>query len=149
MTRLNPYISFKDNAREAMEFYKTALEADLSRCKIYCISKESYQKLKETEFQNIYICVKNTLYFYNHHKKKREKVEFFNPELGERTLKSILDANPSKLTIELDAKQFEALITNNTLSFNYIHSRNAKIEEKITECEIEISNSSESNNFVF
>lgn len=29
MTRLNPYISFKDNAREAMEFYKTVFGGKL------------------------------------------------------------------------------------------------------------------------
>ncbi|RYP83927.1 VOC family protein [Nocardioides guangzhouensis] len=28
--RLNPYISFQDNAREAMEFYRTALGGDLA-----------------------------------------------------------------------------------------------------------------------
>jgi PhnB protein len=30
MTQLNPYINFKDNAREAMEFYKTVFGGDLS-----------------------------------------------------------------------------------------------------------------------
>jgi PhnB protein len=30
MTRLNPYISFKDNAREAMEFYKTVFGGNLT-----------------------------------------------------------------------------------------------------------------------
>lgn len=30
MTRLNPYLSFKDNAREAMEFYKTVLGGKLT-----------------------------------------------------------------------------------------------------------------------
>lgn len=29
MTRLNPYIGFKDNAREAMEFYKTVFGGEL------------------------------------------------------------------------------------------------------------------------
>lgn len=29
MTTLNPYISFRDNAREAMEFYQQALGGDL------------------------------------------------------------------------------------------------------------------------
>ncbi len=29
MTRLNPYISFKDNARQAMEFYKTVFGGEL------------------------------------------------------------------------------------------------------------------------
>jgi PhnB protein len=29
MTRLNPYISFKDNAREAMEFYKSVFGGEL------------------------------------------------------------------------------------------------------------------------
>ncbi|MEP7167286.1 MAG: VOC family protein [Candidatus Woesebacteria bacterium] len=35
MTRLNPYINFKDNAREAMEFYKTVFggKLDLSTFK--------------------------------------------------------------------------------------------------------------------
>lgn len=130
----------KKEYKKAMIFYQTALDADFSRCKIYCISKESFQKLSEKEFQNIYICVENTLYFYNRHEKRREKVKFFNQELGERTLKSILKNNPSQLTIELDAKQFETLITNNTLSFHYIHSRNPEIEEKITDCEVGITN---------
>ena len=30
MTRLNPYISFKNNAREAMEFYQSVLGGDLT-----------------------------------------------------------------------------------------------------------------------
>lgn len=30
MTKLNPYISFKDNAREAMEFYKTVFGGKLT-----------------------------------------------------------------------------------------------------------------------
>jgi len=30
MTRLNPYISFKDNAREAMEFYQSVLGGELT-----------------------------------------------------------------------------------------------------------------------
>ena len=30
MTKLNPYIHFKDNAREAMEFYKSALGGELT-----------------------------------------------------------------------------------------------------------------------
>jgi len=30
MTRLNPYISFKDNAREAMEFYQRVFGGDLA-----------------------------------------------------------------------------------------------------------------------
>lgn len=30
MTRLNPYISFKDNAREAMEFYKSVFGGNLT-----------------------------------------------------------------------------------------------------------------------
>ena len=30
MTRLNPYISFKDNAREAMEFYQSVFGGDLA-----------------------------------------------------------------------------------------------------------------------
>ena len=28
---LNPYLSFRDNAREAMEFYQSALGGDLSQ----------------------------------------------------------------------------------------------------------------------
>jgi PhnB protein len=49
MTKFNPYISFKDNAREAMEFYKTVFGGNLTMNTF----KESHASVESTEENNI------------------------------------------------------------------------------------------------